>query len=102
MRAADSRTFCTAGSKRPIRIAMIAMTTSNSISVNAERLRGQVGHIGTSRKNMRTTSEGTVVKNGWQQSRSHRNGSYPVVGGSIMPSVRSFSPEVYHELLTER
>jgi hypothetical protein len=33
MRAAASRTFCTAGSSRPMRMAMMAMTTSNSISV---------------------------------------------------------------------
>src|SRR3954454_2401729 len=37
MRAAASRTFCTAGSNRPIRTAMMAITTSSSISVNAER-----------------------------------------------------------------
>src|SRR5262249_53688987 len=37
MRAAASRTFCTAGRSRPIRIAMMAMTTSNSISVKAQR-----------------------------------------------------------------
>jgi hypothetical protein len=30
-----SRTFCTAGNNKPIRIAMIAITTSNSISVKA-------------------------------------------------------------------
>src|SRR5262245_42377881 len=36
MRAAASRTFCTAGSNNPISMAMIAMTTSNSISVKAE------------------------------------------------------------------
>src|SRR6476660_2722825 len=35
--AAASRTFCTAGKSRPIRIAMIAITTSSSISVNADR-----------------------------------------------------------------
>ncbi len=35
MRAAASRTFWTAGSSRPIRMAMMAITTSNSISVNA-------------------------------------------------------------------
>src|SRR5262245_38763540 len=39
MRAAASRTFCTAGRRRPIRMAIIAMTTSNSISVNADRSR---------------------------------------------------------------
>src|SRR5258708_35780316 len=39
MRAAAARTFCTAGSSRPIRMAMIAMTTNSSMSVNADRLR---------------------------------------------------------------
>src|SRR5713101_6521458 len=38
-RLAASRTFCTAGSSRPIKITMIAMTTSNSISVKAMRRR---------------------------------------------------------------
>src|SRR5438105_1713542 len=33
-RAAASRTFWTAGRRRPIRMAMMAITTSNSISVN--------------------------------------------------------------------
>src|SRR3954447_9619598 len=37
VRAAASRTFCTAGRSRPIRIAMIAMTTNSSIRVNAGR-----------------------------------------------------------------
>src|SRR5262245_16121807 len=37
MRAAASRTFWTAGKSRPIRIAMIAMTTSSSISVKPRR-----------------------------------------------------------------
>jgi len=36
--AADSRTFCTADRSRPMRTAMIAMTTSSSISVKAPRL----------------------------------------------------------------
>src|SRR5438046_729070 len=35
VRAAASRTFCTAGTSRAMRIAMIAMTTSSSIKVNA-------------------------------------------------------------------
>src|SRR4029079_3819545 len=39
MRAAASRTFWTAGSSRPIRTAMIAITTSSSMSVNPERWR---------------------------------------------------------------
>src|SRR5262245_39689884 len=37
MRAAASRIFCTAGSNNPIRIAIIAMTTSSSMSVKARR-----------------------------------------------------------------
>src|SRR5437763_1132077 len=39
LRAAASRTFWTAGSSRPIRMAMIAITTSSSISVNPRLLR---------------------------------------------------------------
>ena len=35
--AAASRTFWTAGRSNPIRIAMIAITTSNSMSVNPRR-----------------------------------------------------------------
>src|SRR5262249_3189449 len=34
---AASRTFCTAGTVRPIRMPMIAMTTSISMSVNPRR-----------------------------------------------------------------
>src|SRR4051812_49845603 len=37
IRAAASRTFCTAGRRRPIRMAMIAITTNSSISVKASR-----------------------------------------------------------------
>src|SRR2546426_12828109 len=37
MRLAASRTLCTAGSSRPIKTAMIAMTTSSSMSVKAVR-----------------------------------------------------------------
>src|SRR5439155_11043946 len=39
MRLAAERTFWTAGRSRPMRMAMMAMTTSNSMSVKAERLR---------------------------------------------------------------
>src|SRR4051794_30970484 len=38
IRAAASRTFCTAGKRSPIRIAMIAITTSSSISVKPFRV----------------------------------------------------------------
>src|SRR5262245_18039323 len=41
MRAAASRTFWTAGSSRPMRMAMIAITTNSSISVKAERQRNR-------------------------------------------------------------
>src|SRR6267378_2462397 len=39
MRVAAARIFCPAGSSSPIRTAMMAITTSNSISVNADRPR---------------------------------------------------------------
>src|SRR5438094_558991 len=42
-RAADSRTFCTAGTKRPMRMAMMAITTNSSISVKAARDREFLG-----------------------------------------------------------
>src|SRR6476659_7385043 len=60
MRAAASRTFCTAGSNRPMRMAMMAITTSSSISVNPGRDRrgGRMGHLGEER--MR--DEGTHVQ----------------------------------------
>jgi hypothetical protein len=37
MRAAASRTFWTAGTSKPIRMPMMAITTNSSISVNAFR-----------------------------------------------------------------
>src|SRR5438094_2226297 len=41
VRAAASRTFCTAGRSRPMRMAMMAITTNSSISVNpADRFGG--------------------------------------------------------------
>src|SRR5207237_26391 len=46
-RAAASRTFWTAGSSNPMRIAMIAITTSSSMSVNAALRAVRVG-MGTS------------------------------------------------------
>jgi hypothetical protein len=47
MRAAASRTFWTAGNNKPIKIAMMAITTSNSIRVNPERRRDMVGTLQT-------------------------------------------------------
>jgi hypothetical protein len=40
---ADSRTFCIAGNRMPIKMAMIKITTSNSMSVKARRQRDMVG-----------------------------------------------------------
>src|SRR5215467_10003863 len=45
LRAAASRTFCTAGSNRPMRMAMMAITTNNSISVKPGRVRILFGVI---------------------------------------------------------
>src|SRR5207253_3033618 len=46
VRAAASRTFCTAGKSRPISTAMIAITTSSSISVKAGLRRdGRTEHM---------------------------------------------------------
>src|SRR5437899_2667707 len=42
MRLAASRTFWTAGSSSPMRMAMMAITTSNSISVKPDRRRNMV------------------------------------------------------------
>ena len=53
--AAASRTFWTAGSSRPIRMAMMAMTTSNSISVKALRL-GSIRFIGHPLEELRSAT----------------------------------------------
>src|SRR5947209_14571379 len=45
MRLAASRTSWTTGSNKPIRTAMMAMTTSNSIRVNADRHRKDKGPL---------------------------------------------------------
>src|SRR5262249_27711420 len=45
VRAAASRTFCTAGSSSPIRMAMMAITTSNSIKVKPRRFEERRGFI---------------------------------------------------------
>src|ERR1700730_17143053 len=45
MREAASRTFCTAGRSSPTRTAIIAITTSSSISENARRTRHRNGFM---------------------------------------------------------
>src|SRR5437667_12692971 len=53
LRAAASRTFCTAGTSRPIRMAMMAITTSSSMSVKPWRdvERRSMGLLPNKRKN---------------------------------------------------
>src|SRR5438132_3556376 len=60
IRAAASRTFCTAGNNRPIRTAMMAMTTSSSMRVNADRRAERNLLMGTSEWDVykRKTGEG--------------------------------------------
>src|SRR5262245_46091088 len=72
-RAAASRTFWTAGSKRPMRMAMMAITTNSSISVNAWRLAfgGGLGE-GTIPKLL---NEGR--KKSWASHRESRRGRNP-------------------------
>src|SRR5262249_5169092 len=50
MRAAASRTFCTAGRSKPIRMAIIAMTTNSSIRVKPLRGRERDGRMPKLRK----------------------------------------------------
>src|SRR5262249_53282099 len=58
MRAAASRTFCTAGKSRPIRMAMMAITTSSSISVKPRlRRAGRVNDMTYSPSVIRRTGD---------------------------------------------
>ena len=41
----DSRAACTAGSSSPMSVPMMAITTSNSTSVNAERFMGSLAWL---------------------------------------------------------
>src|SRR4029078_12190118 len=60
-RAAASRTFCTAGSSNPMRIAMIAITTNSSLSVKARFRRvGEAGMAGSGRPTGRLQKPGAV------------------------------------------
>src|SRR5436309_8142997 len=57
VRAAASRTFWTAGSRRPMRMAMIAITTNSSISVKPrrERVDIELSHSETHRSYLGTS-----------------------------------------------
>ena len=67
-RAADSRTFWTTGNNRPIRMAMIATTTSNSIKVKAERARYFIENsqfnAGVGNEKQLTVQKSTAVSDG--------------------------------------
>src|SRR5262250_1846296 len=80
MRAAASRTFWTAGSSRPIRMAMMAMTTRSSISVNPGR------RVRTDMCALRTTE-----RNDEDERRREDDyvRSYPVWRGKQDPTVMS-------------
>src|SRR5436309_551185 len=67
MRPAASRTFCTAGTSSPIKIAMIAMTTKSSISVNARVRRARSMGIPPIRENENVTGHTT-----YRYSQLHR------------------------------
>src|SRR5262245_10715528 len=56
MRAAASRTFCTAGSSSPIRMAMMAMTTNNSIRVKPGRKRDALMETSKQAQRRQTTN----------------------------------------------
>src|SRR5262249_41595305 len=71
-RAAASRTFWMAGRSSPIRTAMIAITTSNSMSVNPERVRRTRGG------RMKTSSEEREGEEG----KTQRNNLCEHTGGS--------------------
>src|SRR5262245_7286823 len=60
-RAAASRTFWTAGSSRPMSTAMIAMTTSSSISVKPRRRRERTDTIGLPPERIRRNEFGTAT-----------------------------------------
>src|SRR6266478_778594 len=51
MRLAASRIFWTAGSKRPIKTAMMAITTNNSIRVNPRRFTRMAASFSKDKKN---------------------------------------------------
>src|SRR5262245_32567417 len=63
VRAAASRTFCTAGTSSAMRMPVIAMTTKNSIRVNAGRGVLGVASIGVSKLKLLRFSLSNII---WQ------------------------------------
>src|SRR5207244_4496213 len=93
IRAAASRTFCTAGSSRPIRMAMIAITTSNSISVNADRrirdMNGPPSARETIDESINPTSDVAIVANALksEHTTAERCGSQKVAANLGLPTL---------------
>src|SRR5438552_3813540 len=91
-RAAASRTFCTAGSNRPISTAMMAMTTSNSMRVKAFRERMErssakwVAQDGGHKARRLPTGLGDVdQEDGRARSRQQNSGPGHQRGGPALP-----------------
>src|SRR6185437_786411 len=95
--AARSRTFCTAGKSKPIKIAMMAMTTSNSISVKAARRAGDRRVYMAAPKNKEYEHRVRFVARSGSQ-RVVRAGRYEP-GDSILKRDRILS---FSDILTQR
>src|SRR5262249_10447703 len=84
--AAASRTFCTAGSSRPIRTAMMAITTSSSMRVKARRRMAHSSRMDRPRERTDAHPDGhekETTKD--EKERDYRGGCRPF-GRSALPS----------------
>src|SRR5262249_17828887 len=79
IRLAASRIFWTAGSSRPIKIAMIAITTNNSIRVNARRYAGGGGRdiIGLQEGELRNETRMRIPGDYWNVNEVHARKELP-------------------------
>jgi hypothetical protein len=77
VRAAASRTFCTAGRRSPMRTAMMAITTSSSISVKPRQRKRRTRNWG-----MKSTSR-------MESDANNRESGYPrAIVGPYPPTVK--------------
>src|SRR5262245_37354429 len=93
MRVGASRTFFTAGNKRPMSTAMMAITTSNSITVQAGRLRNMTTYL--PKRDSTTVQEKESLPQrarARQRSRHARVGSRGCSGHEwhLMPAINLF------------
>src|SRR5215468_7124071 len=87
--AADSRTFWTAGSSSPIRTAMMAITTSSSMSVKAVRRRETVYmrvHSPSDEDDHRTRREVGPFASASGQDERGTTRNHPFLGGGSVKS----------------